>query len=85
MHDYRKHTPEKVSPVINKVRLKMSLENVVKDIPSMSDSSWTYGDHMVITVTLGLLVEYLSFENFSVLILTLTVGSGIKNIKSHTT
>ncbi|KAG5380876.1 hypothetical protein IGI04_028718 [Brassica rapa subsp. trilocularis] len=46
VHDYRKHTPEQVSPVINKVRLKMSLENVVKDIPSMSDNSWTYGDLM---------------------------------------
>ncbi|CAG7893396.1 unnamed protein product [Brassica rapa] len=46
VHDYRKRTPEEASPVINKVRLKMSLENVVKDIPSMSDSSWTYGDLM---------------------------------------
>ena len=64
MHDYRKRTPEEASPVINKVRLKMSLENVVKDIPSMSDSSWTYGDLMVTTVTLGLQVEYLSTETF---------------------
>lgn len=35
------------SAVINKVRLKMSLENVVKDIPLMADDSWTYGDLMV--------------------------------------
>lgn len=35
------------SPIINKVRLRMSLENVVKDIPSISDSAWTYGDLMV--------------------------------------
>ncbi|KAL5755502.1 hypothetical protein ACOSQ2_020248 [Xanthoceras sorbifolium] len=34
------------SPTINKVRLKMSLENVVKDIPLISDNSWTYGDLM---------------------------------------
>ncbi|PPE02810.1 hypothetical protein GOBAR_DD00179 [Gossypium barbadense] len=34
------------SPIINKVRLKMSLENVVKDIPMSSDNSWTYGDLM---------------------------------------
>lgn len=34
------------SPIINKVRLKMSLENVVKDIPLLSDNSWTYGDLM---------------------------------------
>ncbi|KAL1214448.1 Protein PHYTOCHROME-DEPENDENT LATE-FLOWERING [Cardamine amara subsp. amara] len=46
VHDHRKHTPDQVSPVINKLRLKMSLENVVKDIPSMSDNSWTYGDLM---------------------------------------
>ncbi|KAI4324809.1 hypothetical protein MLD38_030263 [Melastoma candidum] len=34
------------SPDVMKVRLQMSLEIVVKDIPSMSDSSWTYGDLM---------------------------------------
>jgi hypothetical protein len=54
VHDYRKHTSSQVSPVINKLRLKMSLENVVKDIPSMSDNSWTYGDLMVIMVARGL-------------------------------
>lgn len=35
------------SPVANKVRLRMSLENVVKDIPLISDDAWTYGDLMV--------------------------------------
>lgn len=34
------------TPIINKVHLKMSLESVVKDIPSLSDSAWTYGDLM---------------------------------------
>jgi len=34
-------------PIVNKVRLRMSLENVVKDIPMISDNSWTYGDLMV--------------------------------------
>lgn len=34
------------SPSTIKIRLKMSLENVVKDIPLISDSSWTYGDLM---------------------------------------
>ncbi|GAA0183981.1 chromatin/chromatin-binding, or -regulatory protein [Lithospermum erythrorhizon] len=34
------------TPVINKVHLKMSLESVVKDIPSLSNSAWTYGDLM---------------------------------------
>lgn len=35
------------SPIINRVCLKMSLENIVKDIPAISDSDWTYGDLMV--------------------------------------
>lgn len=35
------------SPTVNKVCLKMSLENIVKDIPSITDKSWTYGDLMV--------------------------------------
>ncbi|PHT45852.1 hypothetical protein CQW23_15010 [Capsicum baccatum] len=33
-------------PIINRICLKMSLENVVKDIPLISDSGWTYGDMM---------------------------------------
>lgn len=32
---------------MNKVHLRMSLENVVKDMPLISDNSWTYGDLMV--------------------------------------
>jgi len=55
IRDYRKcisdtgfNTPSvNGSPTITKVRLKMSLENVVKDIPLMADDSWTYGDRMV--------------------------------------
>lgn len=35
------------SPVINRVSLKMSLENIVKDIPAISENGWTYGDLMV--------------------------------------
>lgn len=35
-----------VGPVVNKVLLRMSLENIVKDMPSISDDSWTYGDLM---------------------------------------
>ncbi|CAN0877730.1 Protein PHYTOCHROME-DEPENDENT LATE-FLOWERING [Linum grandiflorum] len=54
IRDYRKCATEQGSgimstdatPIINKVRLKMSLENVVKDIPLISDNSWTYGDLM---------------------------------------
>lgn len=51
--DYRKYASNKGpnpdvvdSPVVTKVRLKISLENVVKDIPPIR-SSWTYGDLMV--------------------------------------
>ncbi|KAK6268285.1 hypothetical protein QUC31_012445 [Theobroma cacao] len=54
VRDYRKSAPQQVStipsmdgsPIINKVRLRMSLENVVKDIPLSSDNSWTYGELM---------------------------------------
>ncbi|XP_048139527.1 protein PHYTOCHROME-DEPENDENT LATE-FLOWERING [Rhodamnia argentea] len=53
VRDYRKyasnkgpHLPDVVdSPVVTKVRLKISLENIVKDIPSIYNS-WTYGDLM---------------------------------------
>ncbi|KAK1414213.1 hypothetical protein QVD17_29954 [Tagetes erecta] len=34
------------SPITFRMRLKMSLENVVKDMPLISNSSWTYGDLM---------------------------------------
>lgn len=55
VQDYRKCASEPGSgsqptdgcPIVNKVCLRMSLENVVKDIPLISDSSWTYGDLMV--------------------------------------
>ncbi|KAI4355402.1 hypothetical protein L6164_004181 [Bauhinia variegata] len=54
VHDYRRCSSEKGhgvsstdgSPTVIRVRLKMSLENVVKDIPLISDNSWTYGDLM---------------------------------------
>ncbi|KAG9449010.1 hypothetical protein H6P81_008975 [Aristolochia fimbriata] len=32
------------SPIVQKVRLQMCMENVVKDMQSISDDSWTYGD-----------------------------------------
>lgn len=55
VQDYRKTLLDQGStvssvdapPIINRVCLRMSLENVVKDIPSISDNSWTYGDLMV--------------------------------------
>jgi hypothetical protein len=55
VQDYRKCASKQGSsipsmdglPIVNKVRLTMSLENVVKDIPLISDNSWTYGDLMV--------------------------------------
>ncbi|XP_014516407.1 uncharacterized protein LOC106774088 isoform X1 [Vigna radiata var. radiata] len=53
VHDYRRCSFEKGSsvsgegsPIVSKVCLKMSLENIVKDIPSITDKSWTYGDLM---------------------------------------
>ncbi|KAF3451997.1 hypothetical protein FNV43_RR08093 [Rhamnella rubrinervis] len=50
VRDYRKCASERGPgdgfPIVNKVHLRMSLENVVKDIPLISDNSWTYGDLM---------------------------------------
>lgn len=53
VRDYRKCTPElgtippsSLSPIIQKVRLKMSLANIVNDMPMISDDTWTYGDMM---------------------------------------
>ncbi|KAD6794839.1 hypothetical protein E3N88_05735 [Mikania micrantha] len=39
-------TADSSHAITTKTLLKMSLENVVKDIPLISDSSWTYGDLM---------------------------------------
>ncbi|ONK75115.1 uncharacterized protein A4U43_C03F13520 [Asparagus officinalis] len=53
VRDYRRCLPEQGThgstadgPIVNKVRLRMTLENVVKDIPLLSDDSWTYSDLM---------------------------------------
>ncbi|CAH9098842.1 unnamed protein product [Cuscuta epithymum] len=54
VRDYRKclseagqgSQPVTLCPLVTKVCLKMSLENVVKDIPLISNSAWTYGDLM---------------------------------------
>ncbi|XP_072977572.1 protein PHYTOCHROME-DEPENDENT LATE-FLOWERING [Typha angustifolia] len=54
VRDYRNCASEQGSavsatndvPVVHKVQLRMSLENVVKDIPLISDDSWTYSDLM---------------------------------------
>ncbi|KAL2555040.1 Spt20 family [Forsythia ovata] len=54
VRDYRKCSSETgahvasgdASPSVRRVCLRMSLENVVKDIPSISDLGWTYGDLM---------------------------------------
>ncbi|KAJ8490894.1 hypothetical protein OPV22_012615 [Ensete ventricosum] len=53
VRDYRDHISEQgtattsfVVPVLRKVRLRMSLENVIKDMPFIADDSWTYSDLM---------------------------------------
>ncbi|WOL02656.1 hypothetical protein Cni_G11375 [Canna indica] len=54
VRDYRKCiteqgnaiSPSSVVPIVHKVQLRMSLENVVKDIPLIADDSWTYSDLM---------------------------------------
>lgn len=35
------------SPIVHRVILQMCMENVVKDMVSMSDESWTYKDLLV--------------------------------------
>lgn len=54
VRDYRKYfaggghlASGESSAAINRVSLKMTLENIVKDIPSISENGWTYGDLMV--------------------------------------
>lgn len=55
VRDYRNFSSEEGSaalpvdgsPIVSKICLRMSLENIVKDIPMISDNSWTYGDLMV--------------------------------------
>ncbi|THU55607.1 hypothetical protein C4D60_Mb11t08360 [Musa balbisiana] len=55
VRDYRNCTSEQgtvisasnVVPILHKVRLRMSLENVVKDMPLIADDSWTYSDLML--------------------------------------
>ncbi|XP_074563960.1 protein PHYTOCHROME-DEPENDENT LATE-FLOWERING-like [Curcuma longa] len=54
VRDYRKCFSEQAStvsaanatPIVQNVRLRMSLENVIKDISLISDGSWTYSDLM---------------------------------------
>jgi len=55
IRDYRKHVSNQVPassaqlglPIVNKVRLRMTFENVVKDITLLSDDSWSYRDFVV--------------------------------------
>lgn len=60
MRDYRKGSPisgDSVSsgegcPVVQKVHLHPTMENIVKDIASMAEESWEYSDLMVSVDTL---------------------------------
>ncbi|KAL5227800.1 hypothetical protein ABZP36_016065 [Zizania latifolia] len=59
IRDYRKHVSNQVpaSPadlglLVNKVRLQMTFENVVRDITRISDDSWSYRDFMVSIVSI---------------------------------
>lgn len=55
IRDYRNSLPKKGgtaasvenSPIVQKVLLRMSMENVVKDISLISEGSWTYEDSLV--------------------------------------
>ncbi|XP_062201424.1 protein PHYTOCHROME-DEPENDENT LATE-FLOWERING-like isoform X2 [Phragmites australis] len=52
IRDYRKHASNLSSaelglPIVNKVHLRMTFENVVKDITLLSDDSWSYRDFVL--------------------------------------
>ncbi|KAG8052455.1 hypothetical protein GUJ93_ZPchr0001g32872 [Zizania palustris] len=54
IRDYRKHVSNQVPAssadlgvLVNKVRLQMTFENVVRDITRISDDSWSYRDFML--------------------------------------
>lgn len=74
-------------PVVSKVCLKMSLENVVKDIPLISNNSWTYGDLMVTTIgTSSLATKFLSCIGVnSHVYIHSNAGSGVPHIESIAT
>lgn len=38
------------SPILHKAVLKLSMENVIKDISSISDDTWTCKDRLVSTL-----------------------------------
>lgn len=91
VRDYRNFSSEEGSaalpvdgsPIVSKICLRMSLENIVKDIPVISDNSWTYGDLMV-----GIIysfhpwdIIYLCHGVVTICLLS-TVGSGVSDIES---
>lgn len=70
MRDYRKHeyeqgfnstsSPMAGFPIFKKVRLRVTLENVVKDVSLVSNDSWSYADLMVsIMFTLAYDIKFL--------------------------
>lgn len=89
VRDYRKLVPEQGSgpiltdgsPIVKRVRLRMSLENVVKDIPLMTDCSWTYGDLMVRAFQFLLQLCNYKYGN-SCPYPYLIAGSGVSDIES---
>lgn len=94
MRDYRKCAFYQVSGDLKtngysvvKVCLKMSLENVVKDIPLISNNAWTYGDLMVSMIgTSYLATKLLSCIGVnSHVCIHSNAGSGVPHIESLAT
>jgi hypothetical protein len=50
--------------VVNKVRLRMTFENVVKDITQLSDDSWSYRD-FVVSILVILTPNIVPFDLFT--------------------
>jgi len=97
VRDYRRCSSEKgasivstkSSPIVRKVCLKMSLENILKDIiPSLTHKSWTYGDIMVSIIHQSLMTNiyiHIFFEYRSHLTMfSFIIGSWIKDCESIT-
>jgi hypothetical protein len=84
--DYRSATEQGSTPAIQKVRLRMHLENVVKDINVISDDSWTYSDILVGThlyySDLSVRVN-LCFFNACIELLFGYTGNGIAHCEGH--
>lgn len=73
-------------PRVQKVCLRMGMENVVKDMPSISDDSWTYNDLLVSLNDYSVFLVPLCYFNFSKLLVFICVSaSGVSDCEGLAT